>query len=93
MAFEEMKLWCLTTGSERDWIAADDADTARTIYKAHYGLDERDMDDIEVSAVDDTDSIYVIPDETPTEGGDCNLTATDVMLTMTAPGIVCSTAY
>lgn len=93
-----MKLWCIDSGTEQDWIAADDEPSARQIYKSHYGLSNSDMDDVAVAVVDDTDSIFVIPDETPVEDPENDedsyeLTATEVMAGMTAPGLVCSTVY
>jgi hypothetical protein len=88
-----VKLFLIASG-ERDWFAAADADEARRLYIHEYGLTERDMDGVEISEVTDPASVSVTFDETDVETGESlEITAHDVMASLTAPGIVCSTAY
>jgi hypothetical protein len=88
-----MKLF-LIESSERDWFAANDAAEARRLYMHEYGLTERDMDGVEIAEVTDPASVSVTFCETDAETGESReVTAHDVMAAMTAPGIVCSTAY
>jgi len=87
-----VKLYAISTSAETDWVAADDEQQARTAYMIEYGLSERDMDGVEISLVEDPETITVYLDEVNAETEEqAEATAAEVMAGMKSPGLVCST--
>lgn len=87
-----LKLFVIDSQAETDWIAAHDADEARRCYMREYELDERDMEYVEISLVDDPETVTVYLDEVDAETEEqCTETAAEVMSKMTRAGLVAST--
>lgn len=82
-----MKLFKVDNG-ETDWIAAETQEQAVKIYMGEYGLNDRDMTDVEISEVDPL-TVQVYPDGWDFEDDEAEPpTAAEFM---DKPGLVCST--
>jgi len=86
-----MKLFVIETNAGTDWIAANDEAEATRTYINIYGLHERDMEGVDVSLVDDPDTVEVDLGTFDDEDEEMTTTATEVMTKMKRPGLVCST--
>lgn len=81
------------SGTEIDWVAADNEAQAREALRIHYGITDDDIDGSyeEITEIDpsglvlDTDEVDAETEETIT------IRAVEVMMKMTRPGLVAST--
>jgi hypothetical protein len=82
-----MKLFRFDNG-EQDWIAAETQEQAVKIYMGEYGLNDRDMTDVEISEAD-PQTVQVYPDGWDYDDDEAEPpTAAEFMA---KPGLVCST--